>query len=146
MKNLVIAKGSAYLQLVYMGAKITFVYRANMIFQLAGVIVQVYLLKAIWTAIYLHSSNSNHVQLSVLISYLTLANLQTWVLTPKITDVLQDRIRTGDVALDIAKPINFPARLMAQQFGISLSLIPFRSKRSYCISSVASWPVASLRL
>lgn len=125
MKNLVLDRGSAYFELVRMGAKITFVYRANVIFQLAGVIVQVYLLKAIWTAIYVHSSTGHQVQLPVLISYLTLANLQTWVLTPKITDVLEERIRTGDVALDIAKPISFPARLMAQQFGIALSMVPF---------------------
>src|SRR6266480_6587695 len=95
MKNLVITRGSAYFQLVLMGAKVTFVYRTNLIFQLAGVIVQVYLLKAIWTAIYLHSNISNQVQLPTLISYLTLTNIQTWVLTPRITNLLQDRIRTG---------------------------------------------------
>ncbi len=125
MKNAIIARGSAYLQLARMGAQITFIYRANVIFQLAGVIFQVYLLKVVWTAIYSHSDNSHHIQLPTLISYLTLANIQIWVLTPTITNVLQERIRTGDVALDIAKPLSFPGQLIARQVGASLSLLPF---------------------
>src|SRR5216683_477188 len=125
MKKSITIRFLAYVQIMLMGAQITFVYRANAIFQLAGVIFQVYLLKVIWTAIYLHSSTSNQIQLSSLISYLTLTNIQTWILAPTITNILQDRIRTGDIALDIAKPVNFLTQLIAQQLGKSLSLVPF---------------------
>ncbi len=125
MKNFLLTKGSMYAHVARMGARINFAYRSNVIFQLANVLFQVYLLKVVWTAVYLQSGNINHVQLQSIISYLTLANLQTWVLTPTITDVLQDRIRTGDIALDITKPISLPGLLIAQQFGASLSLLPF---------------------
>jgi ABC-2 type transport system permease protein len=108
-----------------MGAQMTFMYRANVFFQVAGVIFQVYLLKVIWTAIYLHNSNVSLVQLPILISYLTLSNLQVWILSPTITNVLQERVRSGDVALDIGKPISFSGQFLARQFGTSLSMVPF---------------------
>ncbi len=116
---------SAYMQIAAMGARITFAYRSNTVFQLINVLVQLYILKTVWVAVYAGRENLRHIHLSTLIVYLTLANLQTWVLAPTITDDLQQRVRTGQVALDLARPIGFIGQLVAQQIGITLSLVPF---------------------
>lgn len=121
MKN----RNSAYIQFISMSFQTTFIYRYNVIFQVLGVLFQIYLLKTVWMSVYLQKNNSSHINLNSLICYLTLANLQTWLFTPTITDTLQQRIRTGDIALDIAKPVNFIRQLSSQQFGSTLSLLPF---------------------
>ncbi len=117
-------RGGVYLQMVKMSAKIQFTYRSNVWFQFLSVLVQIYLLQVIWTDVYQHQGQSNPIQLHALIAYLTLTNLQTWVLQPQITDVLQRRISTGEVALDIVKPVNFLVQLLLQQFGFTLGLLP----------------------
>jgi ABC-2 type transport system permease protein len=122
MKNWIITRSSPYLQIMHMGAQINFLYRANVFFQIAGVILQIYFLKVIWTAIYVQNHTAG---LSTLISYLTVSNLQVWILSPTITTVLQERVRKGDIALDIAKPISFVGQFLARQLGTSLSMIPF---------------------
>lgn len=125
MKKNFIDKSFAYLYISYISAKINFAYRYNLVFQLLYVLFQVYLLKVIWTAVYMHQESINHIQLQVLISYLTLTNLQTWLLTPRITDFLQARVRTGDVTLDMVRPVDFLFQLLSQQFGLTLGLVPF---------------------
>lgn len=125
MKHFMTNRAAAYLQFAGMGAKTNFAYRSNIVFQLLGVLVQVYLLKIVWTAVYRHHTSINHIPLQVLLSYLTQANLQTWILTPRITDFLRRRVRTGEIALDMAKPIDFLGQLFALQFGLTLGLIPF---------------------
>lgn len=125
VKNLLIQRISTYLWIVRMTAKINFAYRFNITFQLLAVLFQIYLLKAIWTAVYTGRSSINSINLPFLISYITLANIQAWIFTPRITDILQQRIRSGEVALDIINPVNFLGQLVAQQLGFTVGLIPF---------------------
>lgn len=124
MQNSVFTKLAPYIQITKMGGNTNFVYRSNIVFQLAGVILQIYLLKIVWTALYTQRGVVNHEQLQFLLSYLTMTNLQVWVLTPTMIDYLQQRIRTGAIAIDIAQPISLPRQLTVRQLGATLSLIP----------------------
>jgi ABC-2 type transport system permease protein len=115
----------SYFQFVRMGSKTIFVYRFNIFFQLFNVLFQIYLLKVVWTAIYIGRGDTSTDQLRLLIAYLTLANLQTWILVPNSPDSLQQRVRTGEVAFDIARPVDLIGQLLAQRTGTILGLIPF---------------------
>lgn len=119
------ANSPAYIQIVRMGVYTTFAYRAAAGFQLLLVLFQIYLLKVVWTAVYMGRGSVNGIHLSTLIAYLTLVNLQTWIVTPTITQTLQRRVRTGEVALDLAKPLDFLGQLLARQIGATLGLVPF---------------------
>ncbi len=53
-------------------------YRVNFGLHLLGRLLQIYLLKVVWTSVYGGQAAVDGVPLQTLIAYLTLANLQTW--------------------------------------------------------------------
>lgn len=115
----------AYRQCAVLSRQIVYIYRANIAFSLVSVLVQVYLLKAVWTAIYAGRASVGTLQLQSLIATLTLANLQLWVLFPDIGILLYQRIREGQVATDLARPVGFLGQMVAQQVGRTAGLVPF---------------------
>ncbi|HEV7215660.1 MAG TPA: hypothetical protein VGP33_11110 [Chloroflexota bacterium] len=61
----------------------------------------------------------------MVIAYLTLTNLQLWVMWPQISQTLRERIRDGLVALDMARPVGFLQQMFRHQLGATLALGPF---------------------
>ena len=51
-------------------------YRASLFFNAVSILLQIYLLKVVWTALYAGRHSVNTLQLHTLIAGLTLANLQ----------------------------------------------------------------------
>lgn len=100
-----------------MDAQTIFTYRVNFGLHLLGRLLQIYLLKVVWTAVYGGQSAVDGVALSMLIAYLTLANLQTWFIYPEVVDVLPSRVRSGAVALDLARPLGLLPQLIARSVG-----------------------------
>ena len=115
----------AYLQLMALWPKILAAYRFNLVFDLVGLLLQVFLLKTVWTAIYAGRPIVSGPPLPTLIAYLTLTNLQLWVMWPQISQMLQERIREGLVALDMARPVGFLQQMFCHQLGGTLALGPF---------------------
>lgn len=124
MQNVAMER-NAFFQIVRIGVQTTYVYRFGIFFQLLNLLFQIFLLKVIWTAIYLSRGEANQFQLHSLIAYLTLANLQTWVLVPNVPSSLAQRVRTGEVAFDLARPISFLGQLFFQRVGTTLGFVPF---------------------
>lgn len=114
-----------YLQIGRMWPQAALVYRANLVFNLLGVLLQIYLLKVVWTAVYAGRGSVSGISLGVLVPYLTLTNLQLWLLSPFLTTFLQQRVKDGLVALDLTRPVGFLGQLLAQQFGITAGIAPF---------------------
>ena len=115
----------AYVQIVVMWPRITYVYRVSLAFNLLMILIQVYLLKMVWTALYAGRGTIGDMQLHTVITTLTLANLQLWLVWPLIGQILPERIRSGQVALDLARPVGFPGQMLAQQVGVTLGSVPF---------------------
>lgn len=115
----------AYLQQIALAAQLPFVYRFNWAFHFVGVLLQVYLLKVIWTAVYAGRGSVDGIELETLIAYLTLVNLQMNLLWPFLGGYLQGRVREGKVALDLARPVGLLGQLLAQQVGLTAGSLPF---------------------
>ncbi len=119
------ANGPAYLQLAGMWPQILYAYRANTAFNLLSILLQIYLLRAVWTAVYAGHAVAGGIPLHTLVTGLTLANLQLWVMFPFIAEFLQDRVRDGTVAFDLARPLSFMGQMLAQQVGSTAGMAPF---------------------
>ncbi len=96
-----------------------------MILFITGIVLQVYLLKVVWLAVYAGRPVVAGVSAGTLIAYLTLANLQLLLLWGHLGDHLHERVREGSVAMDRARPVGFLGQLLARQIGFTLGSLPF---------------------
>ncbi len=114
-----------YRQIAGLELQTTYTYRLNLGFQVLRILLRVYLLKVVWTAVYAGRGVIDGVELHQVVTFVTLAQLQVWVLFPLVADYIQDRVDDGKIALDLARPVPFLGQLLAHQVGGTLSLLPF---------------------
>lgn len=118
------ARLPAYAKVTTLTAQRIFAYRLNIGFELVGLLLQIFLLKVVWTAIYADRGSVDGVDLGTLLTYLTIAQLQIWVVWPETTWFLQNKIREGKIALDLARPIGLIPQLIGHQVGSTLVFLP----------------------
>jgi ABC-2 type transport system permease protein len=114
----------AYAKVTTLTTQTVFAYRLNIAFELVGLLLQIFLLKVVWTAIYADRGSVDGVELGTLLTYLTIANLQIWVVWPETTWYLQRKIREGKIAQDLARPIGLIGQLLGHQVGSTLVFLP----------------------
>ena len=66
----------AYLQIVSMGVQMIAAYRVEAVLETASMLLQVYLLRAIWEAVYAGKEQLDGRPLSLVIAYVTIATIQ----------------------------------------------------------------------
>ena len=115
----------AYLQIANLWFQMAYTYRVNLAMELIGVLLKIYLLKVVWTAVYAGQTSVDGVELRHVISFVTLANLQMWLIFPMLAWHIQERIREGQIALDLARPVPFLGQLLANQVGTTAAFAPF---------------------
>jgi ABC-2 type transport system permease protein len=115
----------AYLQIAALWPKMAFTYRVDLAFWVFSILLKIYLLKVIWTAVYAGRGVAEGVELRQVIAFITLAQLQTWVMFPRIAEYIQERVYDGKIALDLARPVPFLGQLLAHQLGSTASYLPF---------------------
>jgi viologen exporter family transport system permease protein len=120
----VIAALPVYLRLAAMVPKAVLTYRFNIVMSLVSVLLQIYLLKVVWSAIYTDRSDVQAFPLEQLLTYLTIANLQIWLINPQLAWSLQQRVREGQIAVDLARPVPFPGQMVAQHLGETIGVAP----------------------
>src|SRR3954462_10371065 len=89
----------AYIQIAALWPQMAFTYRMDFVFRMIGILFKIYLLKVIWTAVYAGRGTADGVDLRQLIAFITLAQLQAWVMFPRIARYLQGRVHDGQIAL-----------------------------------------------
>lgn len=99
-------------------------FRFNIAFELVGVFLQILLLKIVWTAVYADRGIIEGVDLATLLTFLTIANLQLWVIFPETSWWLQRKIKEGKIAQDLARPVSLITQLLAHQFGSTAFFVP----------------------
>jgi ABC-2 type transport system permease protein len=119
------ARIGIYLRIASMGPRVAAMYRFNLIVALVMVLLQVFLLKTVWAALYANQLSVDGFSRHILVTYLTLANLQMWVLYPSIFGAVRARVHSGAIAHDLVRPIGFPGQMLAQQLGTTLGAVPF---------------------
>jgi ABC-2 type transport system permease protein len=115
----------AYLQIVSLWTQTAFAYRVELAIELAGMLLKIFLLRVVWTAVYAGRAEVDGVPLREVVAFTTLANLQLFLMTSQVTGYLYGRIREGLIALDLARPVPFLGQLMAHQLGGTVSVVPF---------------------
>jgi ABC-type uncharacterized transport system permease subunit len=126
---------AAYLQIVSMGVQMIATYRVQALLETASMVLQVYLLRAIWEAVYAGQGQIDGRPLSLVVAYVTIATIQNWLLAPNLAYFLAERVRDGSVGVELVRPVPFLGRLLAQQLGETAFALPF---------AIAALPLAVL--
>jgi ABC-2 type transport system permease protein len=113
-----------YLRIARMGPRVAFVYRFSLAVELVSMLLEVFLLKTVWTALYAGHQSIDGLSRHDLVTYLTLTNMQLWLMYPFIAGVVRRRVRDGSVAHDLARPVGFPGQMLAQQLGTTIGIAP----------------------
>lgn len=114
-----------YLKLAQLQVAITYAYRFQVVGFLASSLLQIFLLKVVWTAVYDGRSSVDGVALPELITFLTVAQLQLLAMQPMMVWYLERRIHDGMIGLDLVRPLPFLGQLLAQQVGATVGYLPF---------------------
>ena len=92
-------------------------YRMEVFTNVGSLLVRLYLMKMVWTALYAQNAAPAGVPLHAIITYTTIALLMSLVLEIDGTRIIRDRVREGTIATDLMKPINLPLFFFSDGFG-----------------------------
>ncbi len=115
----------AWWELIRITGRQVVAFRANIVFSLIGFALQLYVTRSVWEAVYAGRTEIDGVSAGTLLVYLTIASLGNWFLPQMAAYTIQERVLSGDVALDLVRPFGFLKQVMAQDIGTALSFAPF---------------------
>ncbi len=95
-------------------------YRLEVFTNLGSLLVRVYLLRMLWTALYAQNAAPAGVPLHAILTYSAVALLMSLVLEIDGTRMIRDKIREGTIATDLMKPISLPFYFFSDGFGQTL--------------------------
>lgn len=100
------------------------VYRGDLAIAIVSQIIQVILLAVVWRAVYGGSSSEHGITQSQAVNYAVLASSLQAALMPWNFSSLTDRVRGGQIGIDMTRPIGLIAQCLTQNIGIMLARIP----------------------
>src|SRR4030088_91164 len=95
-------------------------YRMEVFTNVGSLLVRLYLMKAVWTALYAQNAAPAGVPLQGRLTYTTIALLMSLVLEIDGTRAIREKIREGTIATDLMKPISLPMYFFADGVGMTL--------------------------
>jgi ABC-2 type transport system permease protein len=98
-------------------ARTELMYRGNYLLSVVSLLVQIYLLKVIWTSVYRGEGDARGVDLATMIAYVTLSNVQIWFIISSSVSFIPRRVREGRIAVDMLRPIGLLQQNVAGQLG-----------------------------
>ncbi|MDE2571256.1 MAG: ABC-2 family transporter protein [bacterium] len=118
----------AYLQFASKAFQREATYRVEVFSEIGSLVLRVYLIRALWTALYAHNRAPANLPLHTIITYSTVALLLSLIFEVDGTRQLREKIRLGTIATDLLKPISIPGSLFSDGVGTTLlhamSVIP----------------------
>jgi ABC-2 type transport system permease protein len=99
------------------GFRLALAYRSHIIFTCVTLVAQVFLLRMIWTSVYGSRPTAAGLTLEALLAYLTLANLQAFATQTTVPRIMHQRLRTGMVFFDLARPVGYLRQMADFQVG-----------------------------
>ena len=94
-------------------------YRLEVFTNIGSLVVRLYLMKAVWTALYTQNAAPAGVPLHAVLTYTVVALLMSLVLEIDGTRQIRDKIREGTIATDLMKPISLPLSWFADGLGMT---------------------------
>ena len=95
-------------------------YRMEVFTNVGSLLVRLYLMKAVWTALYRQNAAPAGVPLHAVLTYTTIALLMSLVLEIDGTRAIRDKVREGTIATDLMKPISLPLYFFSDGVGMTL--------------------------
>jgi ABC-2 type transport system permease protein len=95
-------------------------YRMEVFTNVGSLLVRLYLMKAVWTALYAQNAAPAGVPLHAILTYTVVALLMSLVLEIDGTRQIRDKIREGTIATDLMKPISLPLYFFSDGVGMTL--------------------------
>jgi len=92
-------------------------YRMEVFTEVASLVLRVYLLRCLWTALYAQNAAPLNLPLHSMITYATIALLMSLILEVDGTRLIREKIRDGSIATDLMKPISVPLYFFSDGFG-----------------------------
>jgi len=95
-------------------------YRMEVLTEIGSLVLRVYILRSLWTALYAQNVAPIDLPLHGMITYATVAMLMSLVLEVDGTRMIRERIREGSIATDLMKPISLPLYFFSDGIGQTL--------------------------
>jgi ABC-2 type transport system permease protein len=83
-------------------------YRMEVLTEIGSLVLRVYILRSLWTALYAQNAAPVNLPLHGMITYATVAMLMSLILEVDGTRLIREKIREGTIATDLMKPISLP--------------------------------------
>ncbi len=95
-------------------------YRMEVFTNVGSLIVRLYLMKSVWSALYAQNAAPAGVPLHAVLTYTAVALLMSLVLEIDGTRSIRDKVREGTIATDLMKPISLPLYFFSDGVGMTL--------------------------
>lgn len=117
----------AWWELIRITGRQVVAFRLNVVFSVLGFMLQLYVTRSVWEAVYAGRNAVDGISADTLLVYLTISSLGTWFLPQMAAWTIQQRVLSGDVALDLVRPFGYLKQVMAHDIGTAFSFAPFLS-------------------
>src|ERR1700737_197412 len=94
--------------------------RMEVFTNVGSLLVRLYLMKAVWTALYAQNVAPAGVPLHAILTYTVVALLMSLVLEIDGTRAIREKIREGTIATDLMKPISLPLYFFSDGLGMTM--------------------------
>src|SRR6201996_2862518 len=95
-------------------------YRMEVFTNVGSLLVRLYLMKMVWTALYAQNAAPVGIPLHAVLTYTCVALLMSLVLEIDGTRAIREKIREGTIATDLMKPISLPLYFFSDGVGMTL--------------------------
>ena len=92
-------------------------YRMEVLTEIGSLVLRVYILRSLWTALYAQNAEPVNLPLHGMITYATVAMLMSLILEVDGTRLIREKIREGTIATDLMKPISVPLYFFSDGLG-----------------------------
>ncbi|MGB3330411.1 MAG: ABC-2 family transporter protein [Thermomicrobiales bacterium] len=123
-RALAIRPNPAWWELIRVEARQLTAFRMDVAFSLVAFGMQLYVVRAIWEAVYGGRTEVAGITAHTLLVYLTISSLGSWFLPNRAGWVIQERVLSGDIALDLVRPFHYLKQVFAQSVGAKLATVP----------------------
>ena len=117
----IFSKRAALVTLVRAGYRATLIYRAGFFFAVVSVVIQVLVLVLVWRAAYADRPVVAGVSEATTVGYAALAASMQALVAPRWIAAIGERIRVGQIGVDIIRPLSLMTQSLAQSVGALLA-------------------------
>jgi ABC-2 type transport system permease protein len=92
-------------------------YRMEVLTEIGSLVLRVYILRSLWTALYAQNAAPVNLPLHGMITYATVAMLMSLILEVDGSRLIREKVREGTIATDLMKPISLPLYFFSDGLG-----------------------------